>query len=151
MISSAGAAPEAKADTDAHLTIILALDQPVAFGRHADQHGPVNFGVGVAAGETGSSHLSVFTVGRDQPTVYAVLGCADYTFQNTQHRHIAFRWRLGKMRNGVLVGIPFVAGHESSPGYTQNKDHPLPAPTGAHMAIAELNFVPDPVGGNHSQ
>ena len=98
--------------------------------RDADEHGP--FGISVAPGDIQSSHVSLFITGRDSPTIYLVQGCADYSDQSSRHGRIVFRWRLGKMHNGVLVGIPFLGGA-----------------TSASLPIADVAFAPDPVGGSY--
>lgn len=103
----------------------------MAARRDADQHGPFNFGIAVAPGDTQSSHVSLFIAGRDSPIIYLVQGCADYTDQNARHGRILFRWRLGRMHNGVLAGIAFMGGAPS-----------------AFLPIADVAFAPDPVGGN---
>ncbi len=46
----------------------------------------------------------------DDPVLFSILGCVDYTYLGNRHGQTGFRMLLGHVDKGRIYGIPFVEG-----------------------------------------
>jgi hypothetical protein len=46
----------------------------------------------------------------NEPVLFSILGCADYTYAGNRHGQTGFRMMLGHVTEGQIFGIPFVEG-----------------------------------------
>ena len=86
-----------------------------------------------------------------KPTMFAVLGCIDYTYSGMQHGQSGFRFLLAKQDRHVLAGIPFIVGtplvtNEPIPKELLDQGYPKEPPNVARIPIADLVFRPEDSG-----
>ncbi len=115
-------------------------------------------GVAIFPGEPTSVETGGGTGGlykTDQPIIFSITGCIDYTYADDRHGQTAFRKILGRVNNDRVVGIAFVKG-ESEPYQEPISPEllatgfPKDPPTVARVRTDDLYFHDDD-GGNYAK
>jgi hypothetical protein len=107
-------------------------------------------GIAVFPTETGVIESGAGTNGgaiykNGEATLFALLGCIDYTYANGRHGQTGFNFILGKNVGGLVLGVPFVEGKPVDgydiPEGTTKRGFPADPPKLARIPIAELYFT----------
>jgi len=90
----------------------------------------------------------------DEPILFSVYGCVDYTYGNNRHGQTGFRMLLGRVSHGQVFGLQFIEGtpiedYHPSPELLAG-GYPLEAPKNAQLQPSDFYFHPDD-GGNYAK
>jgi hypothetical protein len=93
---------------------------------------------------------------KDGPaTLFAVVGCLEYTYADNRHGQTGFRMTIGRAVDNQVAGIPFVEASpepygEPIPESMFAAGYPRTPPNVAHIDPKTLNFSPEDTG-NYAQ
>jgi hypothetical protein len=96
--------------------------------------------------ETGSSISGDAIYKNGEATLFALLGCVDYTYGNGKHGQTGFRFMIGQDVGGLVWGVPFVEGKPVEgydiPDDVIKKGFPASPPKEARIPISDIYFKP---------
>jgi hypothetical protein len=114
-------------------------------------------GIAIFPGESHSVEQGVGISGiyeTDDPTLFSVYGCIDYTYGNRRHGQTGFRMLLGKVINGRVLGLAFIEGTPIQDYHPEPdllaKGYPSQAPKQALLQPSDFYFRMDD-GGNYAR
>jgi hypothetical protein len=91
----------------------------------------------------------------DDPILFSVFGCVDYSYGSERHGQTGFRMLLGREVKGRILGLPFIEGEirpypEPIPPELLATGYPKDPPKLAELDSGSLIFRPDE-GGNYAK
>jgi hypothetical protein len=91
----------------------------------------------------------------NEPILFSVLGCIDYTFAQTRHGQTGFRMILGRIVKNRIVGLPFIQGSPQPYEEPISREllasgYPAKPPNVALVPASDFVFRPDD-GGNYAR
>ncbi len=99
--------------------------------------------------ESASALSGIYTT--DNPILFSVYGCVDYSYGNARHGQTGFRMLLGKVIEGQVFGLPFIEGTVREKVYSPAPEllahgFPAEAPKEGLLQPGDFFFGPDDAG-----
>ncbi len=114
-------------------------------------------GIAIFAGDSTALEPVVGASGiykTNDPILFSVYGCVDYTYAGTRHRQTGYRMMLGRVITNQIHGLPFIEGipepyPEPIPPDLLAAGYPAKPPNIGLMQPSDFYFRPDD-GGNYA-